>query len=252
MNLVLSRIGYYISPVGGAPLCRHIPEGQLYLECITAGRVFGPEEPTEHGPGWIFAHGGGQATVHRSPLESHYECMTVAFEGEAPAHWPRAFRWDDESQAVEFCREMLYAFHYSGVDREILGDLILAQLGFRLARHLREESRRDIPPRIAALLSMIDREYARELPVSELAVRAGWSESYLHGRFKQVVGATPHQYILQQRMRAARHRLVTTHDPIKAIAIDLGYANPESFCRAFKQSTGRTAAAFRRRHQLHA
>lgn len=252
MRLNLLRVGYYISPEGGAPRPHHAGPGQLLLECVTAGRVYGPEDATEHGPGWVFAHRPDQHTVFRSPPGGHYECMTVSFEGGAFPDWPRAFRWEAAEQAVEFAREMLYAFHHSEIDRRILGDLILAQLEFRLARHRPRASRRGIPPRIAALLGFIDKAYAANPSVAELAGRVGLSESYLHARFREAVGTSPHQYILRQRMRAARHRLATTHDPVKAIAHDLGYANPESFCRAFKRANGRTAASFRRRYMVYA
>jgi AraC-like DNA-binding protein len=48
-------------------------------------------------------------------------------------------------------------------------------------------------------------------------------------------------------MRSARHKLVTTGAPIKSIAMDVGYANTENFCRAFKKHCGLTAAAYRRK-----
>ena len=56
-----------------------------------------------------------------------------------------------------------------------------------------------------------------------------------------------HQHLILQRMRSARHKLVTTGAPIKSIATDVGYANTENFCRAFKKHCGLTAAAYRRK-----
>jgi AraC-like DNA-binding protein len=92
-------------------------------------------------------------------------------------------------------------------------------------------------------------ELARPLPVDVLAGKVGMSPSHFHTRFREAMQQTPYQYLVQQRMRAARLRLVTTQDPVKAIAADVGYANTENFCRAFKQHTGMTAAQFRKKNQ---
>jgi AraC-like DNA-binding protein len=83
--------------------------------------------------------------------------------------------------------------------------------------------------------------------VEDLAAHFGLSASHLHARFREHVGMTPHQHLILQRMRSARHLLVTTSAPIKSIARDVGYANPENFCRAFKKHCGLTAAAYRRK-----
>jgi transcriptional regulator GlxA family with amidase domain len=103
-----------------------------------------------------------------------------------------------------------------------------------------------IPPVVAGVLNHMDRFSAEPLGIEELAARFGLSASHLHALFRQHVGRTPHQHLILQRMRAARHRLVATREPIKSIARDFGYANTENFCRAFRQHCGMTTAAYRR------
>ena len=43
----------------------------------------------------------------------------------------------------------------------------------------------------------------------------------------------------------AKHLLVSTNEPIKEIAYDLGFADTTAFHRAFKRSTGTTPQAYR-------
>ena len=50
-------------------------------------------------------------------------------------------------------------------------------------------------------------------------------------------------------MHSACHLLVASDDSIGDVAEQVGYANPESFCRAFKQFHDTTAAAYRRQHR---
>ncbi len=248
------HLGYFISPPGGAPRPREITENELFFEIITRGCVYAPEGETLCGPGQVFAHPPGTHTVYRSPGDKHYECLTATFlfatKPEA-AQWPRGFQWRDTDEAVRFCREMLFAYHHTSVDRHLLGNLIWAQLHFRMDQDRRQSEREQIPPRVSAVLARIDREFMQDLRIADLAEGVGMSASHLQARFREAVGMSPHQYLIQQRMRAARHRLVTTSDPIKQIADEVGYPNTEHFCRAFKKHSGHTAASFRRRYRVY-
>lgn len=248
------RVGYFISPPGGALIPRSVQDHELFVEMITEGRVYAPDGENLCGPGWIFAHRSGEHTIYRSPETEHYECFTVAFEGADLRRfqsWPRTFQWRDGEEAVRFAREMLFAFHHTSVDRGVLGDLISAQLRFRLDQHQREQHREQIPPRIHAVMQEIDQHYAKPLRLADLAERVDMSVSHLQAEFKKHVHLSPHQYLIQQRMKAARHRLVTLQEPIKVVASEVGYTNPENFCRAFKKNTGHTADAFRQRYRVY-
>lgn len=255
MKCKLVSMGYYTSPVGGAVSPFIISEGQMFFEVITSGAVYAPSDNNLlRGPGWVFAHLPGQQTVWKSEPMGNYECMTILFEMEDNGLsdiWLRNFFWGDDKQAVSFAHEMLNAFHHTNVDRDVLGNLVWSQLVFRLENYKRQESRREIPSRISEVMTYIDRYYTAALGIEELAAHVKLSPSHLHARFKEFVGMTPHQYLIRQRMRAARHILATSDVPIKAVASDIGYANTESFCRAFKQHFDITAAGYRRKYMIY-
>ena len=249
------RMGYYTSGKGGAPKPYQIPENMLCFELITDGYVYAPEGdlPQLHGAGWIFVHQTGQHTVWRTEPDSHYECMTVSFNTsmiQEKEDWPGAFFWEDINQAVSFAHEMLYARHHTRVDQEILGDLIWSQFRFRLDQ-FRRQSKQQIPPRVAAVMAYIEKHYAEDIAIEDMAARAGLSPSHLHAYFREFVKVTPHQYLIRQRMQAARHALATSNTPIKVLAQEVGYANTESFCRAFKQHAGLTAADYRQKYMVY-
>ncbi|MHC4886771.1 MAG: helix-turn-helix domain-containing protein [Planctomycetota bacterium] len=254
MGTSLERVGYYVSPLGGATNPAPIVEGKLLFEVITAGRVYSPDGEHLRGAGWVFCHRGGTETIWRSEADEHYECLVLNFDGSTATpreEWPRSFSWGESESAVTFAHEMLTAFHHTNVPRDILGNLIWSQLRFRLDSFRRREVRREIPPRVSRAMAYMDRFYEQELRIEELAAQASLSPSHLHARFRSHVGMTPHQYLIEQRMKVARHRLVTTPDPIKAIAQQVGYANTENFCRAFKRRFKTTAAAYRRKYTVH-
>lgn len=250
----LRRMGYFTSPVGGATSPYRVVPGSILFEVITAGAVYAPDSDRLCTPGWVFVHHPGEKTVWRTDPEGHYECLTVTFDPvhiPRPESWPRAFRWKDAEAAVTFAHEMLHAFHHTAVDREILGDLVWSRLRFQLDHFKRWELRRDIPPRVSEVMAFIDDHFSEALGIDVLANHVGLSASHLHAQFRQFVAMTPHQYVIRRRMQSARHRLATTMAPVKSIAFEVGYANTESFCRAFKQHFKTTAAAYRRTYMIY-
>jgi len=250
----LQSVGAYVSPSGGAVVPVKIAPDHLYFEMITEGTVYAPEEDSLHGVGTIFVHQAGQETVFRSPGDAHYACMTARFlvgRSWQPTNWPRHFFWDDPRGVLGFFEEALFAFHHTGIDPGVLGDWILSQFRFRLAHFRKQSVSRAIPPRLAGVLTYIEKHHDEPIGLQDLALHAGLSSSHLHAQFRKHVGMTPHQHLILERMRMAKHLLVSTNEPIKAVANSVGYANTENFCRAFRKHFGTTAAHYRRKFKTY-
>jgi len=253
MNWKHLHLGYFISPEGGAPRPSQVQKGHFLIELLTRGRVRAPYGDQWLGAGWIACHRPGEFTVSVSPEKEHYECFTFGIPCPANRlpHWPRIFRWEDAEDAVRFAREMLFAFHHTSLDPGVIGELVWSQLAFRSRQFRTHEERPSLPPRVAAVMTRIERDPAEDLPVAGLAESVGVSASLLHSEFKRAAGVTPHRYRIECRLSAARHRLVTTLDPVKAIAFDLGFQSVEHFCRTFKRHSGKTAAEFRKINRVY-
>ncbi len=245
----LLSIGYYTSPPGGTDGAI-IGRRRVLCELITAGAVYAPDGAPLCGPGWLFLHRAGHRTIHRAPPGDCYECLCLHFTDGILERldWPRSFRWSPPSVAVAFSDEMLQAYHRQAMDRSVLADYALGQLVFRLAQFRLQQTPTGYPDAVARVVTHLESHYAGDVSLNELADLAGLSVSHLHNRFRAHVGITPHQYQIRQRIRPACHLLVTTLDSVAAIGAAVGYANTESFCRAFRQHQEVTAAAYRRRH----
>ena len=92
---------------------------------------------------------------------------------------------------------------------------------------------------------LVESEEGRLLNVKELAKALRVSREYLCRAFAIEAGATPHNYILRQRMLAACHMLKEETDSVKEIAASLGYKVPAHFHRAFVREIGMTPGMFR-------
>ncbi len=239
--------------MGGAPQCVKTPPGHLHVEVITAGHSYAPDTGLKCGAGWVFAHRPGQDSIHYSDPDDHYECLSLRFsdipKGELQT-WPRAFLWKDLAAILTFSQQTLYAFHRIQIAPDIIAAMAWHQLCFQRELGMHASKAPSLPSAIRLVIHFIDEHYASPITLDDLAALAKISSSHLHARFRQAMGMTPHQSLIQVRLSAARHLLVTTNTPIKAIADDVGYTSTEHFCRAFKRLTGSTAATYRSTHAV--
>lgn len=82
--------------------------------------------------------------------------------------------------------------------------------------------------------------------VADLAREAGMSRSGFSKAFGEAIGRSPGAYITEWRMSVAMRLLRETRDSVERIATRCGYTNPYAFSTAFKRSTGKPPAAYRR------
>ncbi|MNM04580.1 Melibiose operon regulatory protein [compost metagenome] len=83
------------------------------------------------------------------------------------------------------------------------------------------------------------------LKVSEIASHFGYNEKYLSHLFTGLSGMKLKQYMLLQKMEAAKYMLADTNQNINEIALQLGYKDSHHFMKTFKKIVGLTPTDFR-------
>lgn len=86
--------------------------------------------------------------------------------------------------------------------------------------------------------------------VAELAAVAGVSSVHLRREFHRVLGVSPHSWLAERRLEAARHLLTSTDDTVRAVAHQSGYDSPSHFARIFKTRYGVSPEEYRRTRRL--
>jgi len=79
-----------------------------------------------------------------------------------------------------------------------------------------------------------------------IAASEGLSVRTLRRRFHKELGCSPHEYLLAQRIEAAKQLLTGSDLPIKEISRRLGYRDVFYFTRQFTRRTGTPPAVYRR------
>lgn len=112
-----------------------------------------------------------------------------------------------------------------------------------LSRLSKEES--ENPHLLAPAMEYLGKHFDDPLlSNSILAQQANVSEIYFRKRFKEIYGISPHQYVLELRLRHAKLLLSENAATVSSIAEACGFSSVYHFCRAFKQVTGMTPKEF--------
>jgi AraC family transcriptional regulator len=107
------------------------------------------------------------------------------------------------------------------------------------------------PRAVSDALAFIHANYARELPLTDLAQAARLSPFHLARLFKRSLGVSPHQYLIQVRVNNARWLLSAASGEcsLADLAAAVGFADQSHLTRHFKRMTGVTPRQYRPRYE---
>jgi AraC family transcriptional regulator len=91
----------------------------------------------------------------------------------------------------------------------------------------------------------IEEQAHEPIDLEQAAAQAGLSPFHFLRLFAQVLGVTPHQYLVRTRLRRAARLLVETRQSITTIALDVGFNDLSNFVRSFHRAAGVSPRSFR-------
>lgn len=137
-----------------------------------------------------------------------------------------------------------------GFGGQLYLDSLLTTLCAHLLRHYCTQKPIQILPgslpqtKLNQVKDYIQAHLAEELTLIQLAVIAQVSPNYFATQFKQSMGITPHQYVIQQRIAKAKKLILTEKGTLAEIADCVGFSDQSHFTRHFKRLTGVTPKKF--------
>ncbi|NJL10632.1 MAG: helix-turn-helix transcriptional regulator, partial [Calothrix sp. SM1_7_51] len=94
------------------------------------------------------------------------------------------------------------------------------------------------------VMEFINEHLHQEIKLTDIAAIAQLSPYHFLRLFKQSVGITPHQYILQCRIKKAKFLLQHSELSIAEIAANIGFCDQSHFHKYFKRIVGITPKKF--------
>jgi len=137
-------------------------------------------------------------------------------------------------------------------------ELMTTELSRHLSHHWTTPPAEAVPnpraaPRLSranarALRNYIHKHLDTHIVLDDLVEVSGLTPHHLLIAFRKAFGTTPAQYVLDQRLRRARHQLATTDQEISVIALDCGFSSHSHLTASFRRRLAVSPGAWRRLH----
>jgi AraC-like DNA-binding protein len=101
--------------------------------------------------------------------------------------------------------------------------------------------------RVNEICAYIRRNYADPLHSGAIAKHVALSEGHMRAVFRQIMGMSPHQYMLQIRIGKAKELLASGQLSLAEIAGMTGFDDLSYFIQMFRKREGLTPASYRKR-----
>jgi len=92
----------------------------------------------------------------------------------------------------------------------------------------------------------IDAHSHRPIELEDAAGEAGLSPFHFLRLFSNVLGVSPHQYLVRSRLRHAARLLADDDRPVTDVAYDVGFGDLSNFVRTFHRAAGTSPLRFRK------
>jgi len=95
----------------------------------------------------------------------------------------------------------------------------------------------------------VEANLSGKIHIQGLARLLGLSASHFGRAFKSTLGVSPREYVLRRRIEVAKGLMLTTSEPLSAIAARCGMCDQSHFSRSFHRVVGATPYTWRRARQ---
>lgn len=129
-------------------------------------------------------------------------------------------------------------------DIPILAPLVIREIYYRILQDEQGDSLKQFAvmgshaQRIAKVIDLIKNDFAKPLPIDQLAMTANMSPSSLHHHFKDITAMSPLQYQKQIRLQEARRLLLSVTLEAADAGFQVGYESPTQFNREYARMFG--------------
>jgi AraC family transcriptional regulator len=195
-------------------------------------------------------------------IEKPSSCMTVYFEGSAPAQSPFA-DLSDLPPMLEFEDHMLRSvmmqlhaiLHDPSLDTPGYAETLGTLLTYEMSR-FKTQSRDVKAPQggltarqVRQVIEYLESHLTDKTTIAQLSALVGLSRFHFIRAFKKTVGMPPHQFVVHRRVERARELLHDVHLSVTEIATRTGFNSTTHFTKSFRRITGATPTTFRRETQ---
>lgn len=150
-------------------------------------------------------------------------------------------------------RTLLSEIQSPGLGSRLMLETLISQVVIHLLRYytrtpalikpLETEAVEVLQARLRPVIEYVQTHYSEGLSLKRLADLLYLTPSHFSRLFKQAFGLSPYQFVIQQRVNAARNLLQDPSLTLTEIALEVGFADHSHLTRHYKRLTGSSPRA---------
>lgn len=176
-----------------------------------------------------------QASPHEAPHQIVFFRDIPELTGPILIHAPQV-----HTHLQQMCGKVNTGGLYDRINRNALFTLVLTELFERLLHTEAKSS-------ISDMITYINAHYGEHITNQSIGEQFHYHPNYVNRLFVTHTGQSLHQYVMRLRIHIATELLLDTRLSIAEIAERTGWHSPSHFSRGFKQITGFSPNAYRKK-----
>lgn len=146
-------------------------------------------------------------------------------------------------------RTLLSEMQSPGLGNQLMFDTLISQVVIHLLRHYRRTPMASVPvetenaevlqARLLPVIQYVQAHYSEDLSLKQLADILYLTPSHFSRLFKQAFNISPYQFVIQQRVNAARDLLNDPSVTIAEVAAEVGFSDHSHLTRHYKRLMGK-------------
>ncbi len=216
-----------------------------------SGIIISGDKMYRVGTGDTFLLREGIDQIYYSNPDNQFERIWINFKGELAELLFKMYGIDDiivfKNTNTESLLKEIFCLCGSDTDCESCQDAIeqkLVQIVQLLSKN--KNSAPETDTSAEKIRTYIDRNITDNISLSDISKKFSFSREYIVRMFKKNYGITPHQYILQSKIRISMIMLKEGEKSIEEISDILSFSAPEHFSQTFYKYTGYRPSAYKR------
>ena len=143
--------------------------------------------------------------------------------------------------------EMLNAGSTSPYHNLICYDVfdVILKIFSKLIKSYNKTNSKKVPDNIETIKTMLDQSIFTNITIEDICEKVFLSNSYVISKFKEYYGITPHQYLIDSKIKQASILLHDKNINISEIANKLGFYDSYHFSKIFKAKVGVSPKKYR-------
>jgi len=191
-------------------------------------------------PGEIFVIPPNVETVYAADRENPWRYIWIGFtcEGELPVKLEPIIRCPAAGRIFE---KMKQCEQYESGKCAFLSGMLWQFVSAMLETEKIPEKGSDY---VQKAINYMDTEYMRSITVEEIARRLNLNRSYFSALFRQQVGVSPREYMMDVRLKKAAEIMIEYGGTPTVAAVSAGYTDIYQFSKIFKKKYGMSPRAY--------